>query len=380
MENTFEQGPIRPPSEAQSLLLRVTRNCPWNRCAFCTSYRGKGFSLRSLAEIKADIKAMKRIAVALGALSWQLGEGGRITERVVAAVYQDANTDDAQRSLAAWLYFGGTSVFLQDANSLILKTADLAEVITYLKKTFPTISRITSYCRSHTAARKSLADLERLQEAGLSRVHIGMESGSDAVLKFIDKGADAATHIAGGRNIVAAGLSLCEYIIPGLGGKRWSQEHALATAQVLNAIKPDFIRLRSLHIVNGTPLAEARHAGEFEPLDEEEVVREIRLLIENLTTEGATIVSDHILNLLEEVEGTLPQDKAKMLGVIDDFLALPLRERLIFCLGRRHGCYRRLSDLQEPTSFALLGAQIDALLENPQEMPAQLELLKHGFV
>jgi len=133
MDYCFEQGPIRPPSEATSLLLRVTRNCPWNKCAFCHTYRGSKFELRSVDEIKKDIQAMKDMADKVTGLSWEWGEGGHVNRSVLQRIYNSRDFDnDCLYTVAAWLYFGGENVFLQDANSLILKTADLLAVLDFL--------------------------------------------------------------------------------------------------------------------------------------------------------------------------------------------------------------------------------------------------------
>lgn len=361
MNGTFELGPIRPPSEAKSLLIRLTRNCPWNKCAFCHTYRGTKFELRPVEEIKDDIRVIRAMVDRITETSWKYGHGGRITRAVANYFFEsDENQSDGIRSVVAWLYFGGESVFLQDANSIIMKTDDLAAVLDFIREQFPQVKRITSYCRSKTAARKSVEELKRLKEAGLSRIHIGLESGCDPVLDFIKKGSTAADHIQGGRNVVAAGISLSEYVIPGLGGDRWSRSHAVETAKVLNAINPDFVRLRTLQVVPGTELYTMRQEGAFRPLPDEEILKEIRLFIETLEGITSTVVSDHILNLLEELEGKLPEDKPKLLAVIDRFFALPDRDRLIYRLGRRKGIYRRLDDLSDAYTYDRLGEIIDS--------------------
>ena len=347
----FEQGPIRPPSEAASLLIRVTRNCPWNKCAFCHTYQGAKFELRSVEEVKNDIQTIKNIADDLIALSWKLGEGGRINRNVLRTIYNRDGYNDYAYSVAAWLYYGGENVFLQDANSLILKTADLVEILTYLKEKFPGIQRITSYCRSHTAARKTPDEFRQLKQAGLSRIHIGMESGCDDVLSLINKGVTASDHIKGGLNVKEGGLELSEYVMPGLGGVTFSQRHALDTANVLNAIHPDFIRLRTLHVVPGTQLDEMMKKGEFQPLTDDEVVQEIKIFTENLNVRGSYLASDHILNLLENVEGKLPEDKDKILSVIKKYLELSPKDRQIFRLGRRLGAFRTTDDLKEKMTY-----------------------------
>jgi hypothetical protein len=322
----IEQGPIRPPSEARSLLIRVTRNCPWNRCTFCHTYQGEDFSLRPVAEIKEEILLM-----------------GRMAEQV----RQNKYDDDCFLPIASWLRHGGESVFLQDANSLIMKTDSLVEVISFIRETFPSVRRITTYARAKTAARKKVEELKRLREAGLSRIHVGMESGYDPLLKFIRKGVTAAEQVEGGQKIREAGISLCEYVMPGLGGNQWSAEHAVETARVINLINPDYIRLRTFQAIPGTMIAEKIKEGSFQTLDDEAILREIRLFLETLDGITTEIVSDHILNLLEELEGRLPCDRERIIGVIDRFFSLSAEERMTFRLGRRMGIYRRLDDLTD---------------------------------
>ncbi|MCD6352935.1 MAG: radical SAM protein, partial [Proteobacteria bacterium] len=320
----FEQGPIRPPNEAKSLLVRVTRNCPWNKCGFCRTYRGERFSLRSLEEVKQDIVTIKNIYDEIRAVSWRLGFKGEVNQIVIQHLYEGRHGHSSCfMNVAMWLYFGEGSVFLQDANNLTVKTSDLVEILSFLKKTFPDITRITTYARSKTIARrKTVEELKSLRDAGLSRIHIGLESGSDAVLDLIRKGVTAAEHIEAGRKVKKSGISLSEYVIPGLGGKKLWQQHALETARVLNQINPDYIRLRTLRVLDGAGLDEKVASGEFEPSGDEEIVREIRLMIEHLDGINSHLVSDHILNLLEEVEGKLPEDKPRMFSVIDRFSGL----------------------------------------------------------
>jgi len=381
MNLSFEQGPIRPPSEAKSLLIRVTRNCPWNKCAFCRTYQKKKFELRPVAEIKEDIRQARAIADEIKALSWKCGAAGEVTDAVVRLIYNEGSGyNDCYRSVCAWLYWGGTSAFLQDANSLILKTDDLVEILSFLRDQFPSLERITSYCRSKTAARKSATELQRLREAGLSRIHIGLESGYDPLLKFINKGTTAADHIEGGKRVVDAGISLCAYIIPGLGGNRWSGEHAVATAEVINAINPDFVRLRSLQAVKGTGLYELMQNGEFVPGEDEDTLKEIRLFIEHLSGVQSTLVSDHILNLLEELEGKLPEEKERLLSVIDSYFSLPQTDRMVFRLGRRQGIYRHLSDLNDGVMYRRLKAVIDEYSDGSERFEADLKQLMHQYI
>ncbi|RLA85411.1 MAG: radical SAM protein [Deltaproteobacteria bacterium] len=346
----FEIGPIRPPSEAYSLLLRITRNCPWNKCLFCHIYKGRRFERRSVKEVKEDIDNAYRIAQQLRELSWRLGAGGEISREVLHYVFGHPY-NECFRMIALWLHLGGRTVFLQDANSLVLKAQDLAEILTHLKERFPQVERITSYARSRTIARtKTVEDLKLLREAGLTRLHLGLETGWDPLLDYMRKGVTASQHIEAGRKIMEAGIELSEYVMPGLGGRRWWREHALKTAEVLNQISPHFIRLRTLMVLPQMPLWERIREGEFELESEEEVVREIRLFVESLEAESY-LVSDHILNLLGELEGKIPEEKPKLLGIIDRFLSLSPDEKLNFCLGRRAGVYERLDDMEDLVRF-----------------------------
>ena len=344
MTNSFELGPIRPPSEAASLLIRVTKNCPWNKCTFCRIYKDTEFQLRSVAEIKQDIETARIISDEITAFAGKSGAVSQVREAAAGMINNPPSP--AHYNIALWRYAGGESAFLQDANTLIMGTGGLAEVIGFLKETFPSLERVTSYCRSKTAAKKKLTELVELREAGLSRIHIGMESGYDPLLQYMSKGVTAAEHIRGGRNVVESGISLCEYVILGLGGQKWWREHALQTARVLNEISPAFIRIRTLTISRRMPLYQEIDNGNFIRATDEQIVEEERLLIENLECR-VNYVSDHITNLLQEIQGELPRDKEKMLACLDRFLALSPAEKANFKLGRRLGIYTILDDLYD---------------------------------
>jgi histone acetyltransferase (RNA polymerase elongator complex component) len=367
--DSFELGPIRPPSEAYSLLLRVTRNCPWNRCKFCHVYKGTKFELRPLEEIKQDILAVKALQDKLKEIALKSGYGERM-EEVVAALLNNP-ISEASFNVALWLYHGGESAFLQDANTLVMKTPDLVEVIKFLKKTLPSITRVTSYGRSKTASKKKLEELVQLHEAGLSRLHIGLESGYDPLLKYMDKGVTAAEHIRGGKNIVKSGISLCEYVLLGLGGKKMWREHATETARVLNEINPDFIRVRTLTVKEGMPLYDEVRNGEFVRSTDEEIIEEEKLLIENLSCKS-NFISDHITNLLQELEGKLPQDKEKMLATIARFQSLPAEEKQNFKLGRRLGIYDGLDDLDNSIKHDSVARAIQKLKQNGKPVDEEL--------
>jgi hypothetical protein len=341
----FEQGPIRPPSEAQSLLLRLTRNCPWNQCLFCPVYKGRKFSLRPVEEIRKDIETARDIADDIKALSWKLGHRGEVTNEVISSIFSSSLYSDAYRSIAAWLYYATGSCFLQDADNLIMPTGDLVEVLTFLREKFPEITRVTTYSRSRTIARKSLESLTRIREAGLDRIHVGLETGYDPLLKMMKKGVTAAQQIDAGKKVVQSGMELSEYVMPGLGGRELWEAHATATADVLNQIDPHFIRIRSLRVPERVLLHEKLVSGEFTMQTDDMVAEELRVFIERLDGISSVVTSDHIMNLLEEVTGKLPDDKEKMLEVIRRYQQLPDDERLIYRVGRRGGAYRSTEDL-----------------------------------
>ena len=342
----IEQGPIRPPSEAASLLIRVNRNCPWNRCAFCRTYKGERFSRRSVEEVLSDVNTVREVSEQVQKISWELGCGGEIDAEVVHQA--GARHGHLHYHVAAWLYSGGKSVFLQDANSLIVKTDDLARVVSHVKESFPAVDRMTTYARADTAARKTEDELRQLRQAGLNRIHMGMESGADVVLKMIQKGITAAQLEEAGRKIKAAGISLCWYIMPGLGGRQYSREHALETAARVNAVNPDHVRFRTLSVLKGTTLHDMQAGGEFEPLDEDQIVTEQRLFIESLQGVTTRIVSDHILNLLQELEGRLPGDRDRMLGIMGRYLDMSGEDKANFQMGRRAGVYNSMDDMRHP--------------------------------
>jgi len=359
---TFEQGPIRPPNEAQSLLLRLTRNCPWNQCLFCPVYKQSKFSLRNVEEIKQDIQTARDIADDIKALSWKLGHRGRLTEEVVGQIFTSPHYSQTYRSIAGWLYYQTGACFLQDADNLVMRTDDLVEVLSFLRGKFPEVTRVTTYSRSRTIVRKSPESLKRIKEAGLDRIHVGLESGYDPLLKFMKKGVTAAQHIEAGKKVVAAGIELSEYVMPGLGGQDMWKENATATARVLNEINPHFIRLRSLRVPDRVPLSKKLESGEFKMQTDDLLAEEIRLFIETLNGITSVVTSDHIMNLLEEVTGRLPEDKERMLDVVRKYQELPDFERLIYRVGRRGGAYRSTDDLKrDPVTYQKLRTLVQDL-------------------
>ncbi len=253
----FEQGPIRPPSEAESLLIRVTRNCPWNHCTFCPVYKGARFSLRPVAHVIEDIDQVARQIDRLIALK-ESGQDPLHYDDLVSLA-QGVNGDQQASFQAAlqWMANGMRSIFLQDANSLVNKPENILAILNHLKYRFPSVERITTYARSHTIVRISDDDLAAMRASGLNRIHIGLESGCNKVLSQVRKGVNQNTHITAGRKVKQAAMALSEYVMPGLGGRDLSYDHAIDTAQTLNQINPDIIRILTLAIPKHLPLYHA---------------------------------------------------------------------------------------------------------------------------
>ena len=375
----FEQGPIRPPSEARSLLIRVMRNCPWNRCTFCPVYKGTRFSLRPAEHVKQDIDAVSEY---VDAIREGARKRGKVPSFQLKKLLGNLSAKDPAAYQAAlhWAAGGMSSIFLQDANSLVMKPEDLIEVLRHLVAKFPWVDRITSYARSHTIARISDDHLRRMRQAELNRIHIGLESGSDAVLKLVKKGADSNTHIKAGLKVKAAGMELSEYIMPGLGGRKLSRQHATETAETLNQINPDFIRLRTLAIPNHVPLFEEHQAGTFEKCTDVEMAEEILTFLRTLEGLTSKITSDHILNLFQEIDGTLPEDKPRMMAVLEEFLEMPPEKQTLYQIGRRLGFFQSLEDLASPNRRARAEKVRQELNITPENVDGTIEELMKRFI
>jgi radical SAM superfamily enzyme YgiQ (UPF0313 family) len=281
----YDFPPYRPPNEAASALIRITRGCPWNKCEFCFMYKNIRFEKKPLDEVLVDVKKARKI------------------------------------------YGAVESVFLGDSDNLTHK--DLPEIVTFIRKTFPEAERVTCYARAKTILRKKNEFLVSVREAGLDRLHLGLESGDPVVLERLCKGAKPEEMIDAGRRAKEAGFEVSFYVLSGAGGKdRW-KEHAINSARVLNEAKPDFIRLRTLTIQEGSPLWEKKQNGDFvltPPLDR---LREVEAFIENLDLEGCYLASDHLTNYLwagnsiiyKGVAGHLPGDKEAMLETVRSSIA-----------------------------------------------------------
>lgn len=331
---TFRIGPIRPPSEAASLLLQVTNGCTWNKCRFCRIYRHTKFKAYSADSIRRDIDTM--VLYAQRARRHRDSSGRWDIDSLNREIMMSKG-DERQcfYMVANWLVNGGENVFLQDGNTTALSSGRLTDVLVYLRQAFPGIKRITSYGRAENLSRISAEEFAELKAAGLDRIHSGFESGSDAVLSLINKGTTAQQEITAGRNIKTGGIELSVYFMPGIGGRDLTAENPEGMAEVINSISPDFVRIRTAVVKPGTELYDDFLTGKYTLCSDDEKILEIRRLIEASETEGTVLVSDHIINLLQQVSGRLDTDRNRMLGIIDGYLGMPEEERVMFRLARR---------------------------------------------
>ena len=273
------EGPIyRPPSEANSLLVQATVGCPWNKCTFCMVYKkGPKFKIRNIKEIKED-------------LLWAKNN----------------------------YFYPINTVFFPSGNTIIMKTEDFVEILEYTKKLFPDLKRITIYGSAQYIVKKDLVDLKRLAKAGLSRIHVGLESGDDIILKKIKKGSTQEIQIKAGQLVKKAGMELSEYVVIGIGGKKLTKEHIQETVKTLNKINPNFIRIRTFLPKINTPILEEIQSGDFQILSPHEALNETYELIKNLKVTGQ-IASDHYTNYIG-INGKLPEDRKQMLQTIQEAL------------------------------------------------------------
>jgi len=270
----YEGVVYRPPSEAQSLIVQVTIGCSHNGCTFCGMYKEKKFRIRDLKDILEDLQQAK------------------LTYGIVK------------------------KVFLADGDALVLETYKLKSILAKIKELFPECVRVGIYATPNDILRKSLEELRELKEFGIGIVYLGVESGSNEILKSINKGVTAGEMLMAGRKIKESGIKLSTTLISGIGGRSKTSEHAIESAKLISAINPDYVGFLTLMLESGTPLYEDVQKSIFHILTPEQIMYEIRKFIENVEVTNCIFRSNHASNYVA-LSGTLPQDKNQLLQNID---------------------------------------------------------------
>lgn len=264
----------RPPSEANSLIIQVTLGCSHNKCSFCNMYKAKKFTIKSLETIKNEINYFRQ----------SYGHVERI--------------------------------FLADGDALIIPTEELKEILIYIKKVFPECRRITLYGSPKSILLKTIKELEELKACGLSMIYMGVESGDDKVLKEINKGVDSDTLIKAANMVKESKISLSVTVIAGIGGREFSEAHAINTGKIMSSIAPDYLGVLTLMVEEDTDLYNKISNKEFEVLSDKEVLNEIKILIEHINVNKNVVFRcNHASNYIS-LRGILPEDKEKLVNQI----------------------------------------------------------------
>lgn len=278
----YEGKLFRPPSEASSLILQATIGCSFNECAFCGMYRDKRFRVRPFEELQREIE------------------------------WAAANVPDVRK------------VFLADGDALVAKSSFLLRVLEALHEAFPALRRVSVYASPQSLQVRSVEEMAALREAGLTLYYLGIESGHDDVLTKLVKGVDSAEMVRVACKANDAGVKLSTMILLGAGGRALSQEHARASAAVVNAIQPRFVSTLVMTPVEDTPLWESAQRGEVDELTPVELAGELRTFVAGLELEGSVFRSNHASNYLA-LAGNLPKEKARLVETLDEILRTPER-------------------------------------------------------
>ncbi len=342
----FESGVYRPPMHGYSLLLRVTENCPWNKCHFCMLYKGTQFRTRPNNIILDEIDNIGYIKDSI--LSHV--KDGRLDMDSLNREYTALRTIEEKECYAMvfnWIANNGMeSIFLQDGNTMVLKTDRLLEILERIRLRLPELRIIASYGRADTLYLKSAEEFKELREAGLNMMHCGYETGSAETLKLINKGFTVEQELEAGHKLKNAGITMNLFYMPGNGGRSGCILNAAETASVVNDIEPEYVRLRSFVLKEGSILREMEMRGDFVNCTENEKVEELKCFLESLGSLNTTIVSDHIINLLD-VHGLVKTDKDKMLSLIEGYLALPEDIQRQYQLARRRFYINTPADMEQ---------------------------------
>lgn len=270
----YEGTVYRPPSEAYSLIIQATIGCAHNKCTFCSMYKSKNFRIRSLEEIYQDL-------------------------------YMARNN-----------YKTVKRIFLADGDALAIKTDDLKNILLKIGEIFPECERVGVYGAPKDIIRKSIDELKELKKFGLGIIYLGVESGSEVILKDIKKGAAREEIVEAGRRVKESGIKLSVTLISGIGGQNLWKEHALESADVISKIDPDYLGLLTLMVEDDTELKRKVESGEFKLLSPKEVMLETKLLLENIHVSDCVFRSNHASNYVP-LGGTLPKEKDEIIKTID---------------------------------------------------------------
>lgn len=271
---TYDEPVFRPPAEARSAIIQVTLGCSWNKCAFCEMYTSKKFRARSLDELKPEIETL-------------------------------SNT-----------YKGVKKIFLADGNAFVLSASKLIPILNEIHFQFRKLQRISSYALPKDIANKSESELKELRSLGLKLLYIGIETGDDDLLKLINKGETFNSTIDGIQKAHNAGINTSIMIINGLGGKKYSEQHALKSAEIINKLNPKFLSTLTLSMPYGEDHFQKRFKGEFQQQTIVELYEELKLFIGNLDVENVIYRSNHVSNNLP-LQGTLSKDKDQLIESLE---------------------------------------------------------------
>lgn len=276
----YDMPLYRPPSEAESLIFQVTLGCSHNQCAFCVMYRSKKFSIRPWEELRADIEEMARVCR------------------------------------------GARRIFLADGDALVVPSEYMREILSLLYGRFPLLERVSAYANPSNLLEKSEEELCMIRQAGLQLLYFGIETGDDALLARIRKGANAAELIASGRKALRAGFQLSATVILGLAGREGSRQHAVETARVCSALNPHFLSALTLLLEGDTRYFLHCMGKDWTPMDKCEILQELRCMVEHLEVEDCIFRSNHASNYLP-IKAVLNRDKVRLLQEIDGALEQP---------------------------------------------------------
>lgn len=276
----YDEPVFRPPSEAYSLILQVTIGCSWNKCAFCEMYTSKKFKPKSIEQIKDEIKAFAEIVPQT------------------------------------------RKVFLADGNAMVLSTNKLLRILENINESFPKVARVSAYAIAKDFENKTVEELIQLKEAGLKLLYVGIETGDDQLLEMINKGETADSTIRNLQKVKEAGIKMSVMIINGLGGKLYSDQHAINSAKVVNAIQPEFLSTLVLSFPYGKKHYQSRFKGTFKEMNISDLLEEQLLFISHTQLENVVFRSDHASNYLT-LKGILSRDKERILKQLRDAIYNP---------------------------------------------------------